>query len=112
MKWSFGLLNSSLYLSHNHPSKAKGRLLSFCPSPRDNQLDPQGMLNEHCLYTAIRAFQCEYVYGHFSSALGSAPYRYQQRFLKHLSGVFDAMADFDQVALLVKLVTKPITVSM
>ncbi len=41
------------------------------------------------------------VYGHFSSALGSAPYLYQQRFLKHLSDVFDAMTDFVQVALLV-----------
>jgi hypothetical protein len=37
----------------------------------------------------------------FSSVLGSAPYLYQQRFLKHLSGEFDAMTDFVQVALLV-----------
>jgi hypothetical protein len=37
----------------------------------------------------------------FSSVLGSAPYLYQQRFLKHLSDVFDAMTDFVQVALLV-----------
>jgi len=37
----------------------------------------------------------------FSSILGSAPYLYQQRFLKHLSGEFDAMTDFVQVALLV-----------
>jgi len=34
-----GLAFSSLYLSRNHPSKAKGWLLSSCPSPCDNQLD-------------------------------------------------------------------------
>jgi hypothetical protein len=39
----------------------------------------------------------------FSSILGSAPYLYQQRFLKHLSGESDAMTDFVQVALLVSL---------
>jgi hypothetical protein len=53
--------------------------------------------------------------GHFSSVLGSAPYLYQQRFLKHLSGEFDAMTDVLQVALLVAscaLVAKPVTITM
>jgi hypothetical protein len=69
------------------------------------------LLNEH-VATQMRTSMMILFSGHFSSALGSAPNPYQQRFLKHLSGVVDAMADFVQVALLVQFVTKPITYTM
>ena len=113
-QWIFGV-EISLCSEPNHPRKLGGDLQVHCPSPCDWSVGIHIAYLSSTVFARVIVAALWMCSGHFSSVLGSAPYLYQQRFLKHLSGEFDAMTNVLQVALLVAscvLVTKPVTITM
>lgn len=80
--WCFLLI---IVWSQDHPSTAKRWSISIVHRHVTDQLEPSMDASWACRYAGAYFIE-DLVYGHFSSALGSAPYLYQQRFLKHLSG--------------------------